>query len=175
MATSLCRALAIDLRSSKFGYVVFEGPQMLLDWGVMTHERRGGSSLEIEIKNLQSLFTPSIILTRGISERYRQRQPAIRRASQTLRTVSAKVFIAVRLIDDSSLYAFFARSARTNKYEIAQIIAARFPELAWHLPPRRRPWQSEPTRQMIFDAASLGIVYFAERDDDSRDAASHSL
>jgi len=31
------------------------------------------------------------------------------------------------------------------------------------LPPKRRPWQSEDYRMTIFDAAAVGIAYFAEK------------
>jgi hypothetical protein len=40
-------------------------------------------------------------------------------------------------------------------------LAQRFPELAAKLPPKRKIWQSEDYRMSIFDAASLGVAYFA--------------
>lgn len=43
-----------------------------------------------------------------------------------------------------------------------QTVAEQFPELLSILPPRRRPWQSEDYRMTIFDAAAVGIAYFAE-------------
>ena len=49
----------------------------------------------------------------------------------------------------------FAQGGRWNTHEVAQAIAKRFPELAWHLPRKRKPWQSEPKKQLIFDAAAL--------------------
>ena len=34
-ATNQKRVLALDVRPRSFGYVVFEGPTLLLDWGVL--------------------------------------------------------------------------------------------------------------------------------------------
>ncbi|HUZ92890.1 MAG TPA: hypothetical protein VNG29_02730 [Candidatus Paceibacterota bacterium] len=50
-----------------------------------------------------------------------------------------------------------------NKDRIASAVAEQFPELLLILPPKRRPWQSEDYRMTIFDAAAVGIAYFAEK------------
>ena len=50
-----------------------------------------------------------------------------------------------------------------NKDQIASAVAEQFPELLSILPPKRRPWQSEDYRMTIFDAAAVGIAYFAEK------------
>jgi len=50
-----------------------------------------------------------------------------------------------------------------NKYEVASALALQFPDLASRLPPRRKCWQSEDYRMGIFDAAALGVAYFARR------------
>jgi hypothetical protein len=49
----------------------------------------------------------------------------------------------------------FAHSSRASKYALAQAVAARFPELAHRLPPKRKPWMSEDPRFAIFEAAAL--------------------
>jgi glucan phosphorylase len=54
----------------------------------------------------------------------------------------------------------FAGNAR-NKYTIASTLAQRFPELAAKLPPKRKIWLCEDYRMSIFDAAALGVAYFA--------------
>jgi hypothetical protein len=48
-----------------------------------------------------------------------------------------------------------------NKHEIATVLAQRFPALAPKLPPKRKIWQSEDYRMSVFDAAALGVAYFA--------------
>lgn len=159
------RVLTLDLRSSRFGYVVFEGPSTLLDWGTRTYGDEQRSSLDMRLKNLQSSFAPSVILARLTTERHRFTQPKIRMAFPSLKAFAKRVLITVHLIDESKLRGFFSRGTKVNKHDIARMIANRFPELSWRLPPKRKPWQSEPTRQSIFDAASLGVFYFAQQAD----------
>jgi hypothetical protein len=48
-----------------------------------------------------------------------------------------------------------------TKYEIAARIAVLFPELTWKLPPTRKFYDNEHHNASIFDAASLGLTYFA--------------
>jgi hypothetical protein len=159
------RVLTLDLRSKRFGYAVFEGPDTLLDWGTRTYGNEECSSLERRLKVLQSSFAPSVILARQIAERHRFTQSTIRRRSHSLRVFAKRVPITVHLINRSKLRSFFSGETKANKHDIAQMIANRFPELSWRLPPMRKPWQSEPTRQSIFDAASLGVFYFAQQAD----------
>jgi hypothetical protein len=56
--------------------------------------------------------------------------------------------------------ASFSRLYPTNnKYEIAAIIAQKFPELGWRLPSYTKPWESEHWRMPIFDAVFVGVVF----------------
>ncbi|HET9410043.1 MAG TPA: hypothetical protein VFO39_22595 [Candidatus Sulfotelmatobacter sp.] len=68
--------------------------------------------------------------------------------------------VPVRVISAKALRETFAGQNR-NKQEIASTVATRFPELLSILPPKRKPWQSEDYRMSIFDAAAVGIAYFA--------------
>src|SRR5438477_5899900 len=164
------RVLTLDLHPSRFGYVVFEGPHALLDWGTRTYGDEERSSLDRRLKNLQSSFAPSVILARRISTRHRLTEPMNRRAFNSLRSFAKRVLVTVLLIDESSLRGFFSREPKVNKHDIALMIADRFPELSWRLPPKRKSWQSEPKRQSIFDAASLGIFYFAQQANEQQTA-----
>jgi predicted glycoside hydrolase/deacetylase ChbG (UPF0249 family) len=71
---------------------------------------------------------------------------------------SAEAQIPITFIDSDDIRSFF--SGRP-KYEIAQLVAHRFPEMAWKLPSKRKPWQPESERQSVFDAVSVGL-YFLE-------------
>jgi hypothetical protein len=45
-----------------------------------------------------------------------------------------------------------------NKNQMARFIAGRFPELARHVPPERKPWMSEDERMAMFDAAAMCLA-----------------
>lgn len=151
--------------------MVFEGPLTILDWGI-SHEIDERSSLERRLTSLQSLFTPSIILARATDKPTQLSRPTFHSTLHTLNAFAKSVLVTVLLIEESSIRGFFSKETRINKHDIALMVADRFPELSWRLPPKRKSWQSEPTRQSIFDAASLGIYYFAQQVDVRRTVAS---
>jgi hypothetical protein len=55
--------------------------------------------------------------------------------------------------------AFTPLGFRTRE-EIAEALTRIFPELIWHLPPKRKIWQSEHPRMTVFDAIALGLTYW---------------
>jgi hypothetical protein len=160
---SLRRVLTLDIRPRRFGYAIFEGPDLLLDWGIRTHGDDERSSLERSLNNLRSMFAPSVILIRKAAKSGQIEQPRIRRAFRIVKHFAKRMLVRVHLVDALSLRGFFSRGAIADKHDIARMVAERFPQLSWRLPPRRKPWQSESQRQSIFDAASLGVYYFAQQ------------
>jgi hypothetical protein len=169
----LRRVLTLDLRTRRFGYVVFAGPHVLLDWGTRSYGDEEHSSLDWRLTNLQASFAPSVILVRLITKRHGFAEPTIRRGFRSLEVFAKRMLITVNLIDQARIRSFFSGESQVNKHDIAQMIANRFPELSWRLPPERKPWQSEPTRQSIFDAASVGVFYFAQHAENQETAIRH--
>lgn len=56
----------------------------------------------------------------------------------------------------------FAETGHT-KHDIAQAIAAEFPELATRLPRERKLWSSEDQQMNVFDALSFFLAFQASR------------
>jgi len=153
------RVLALDVHPSRFGYVVFEGPDEVLDWAVRSF-RDGVNAVRIppaqKLAALLDDFAPStVVLEKRVS--------CTRKASkiiETIRSEAGKRRVSVRFVTRSLVKRAFAGHDR-NKDEIASVLGERFPELTPKVPPRRRIWQSEDYRMSIFDAAALGVAYFA--------------
>lgn len=153
------RVLALDVHPRSFGFVVFEGPNRMLDWGIKSF-RPGVNAVKIPAaKKLFALldeFTPSAIVIR---------KPEMRRNTKMLSTIERQAGsrkIPVRFISRSDVNRAFV-GFESNKYEVASALAKQFPALASRLPPKRKCWQSEDYRMGIFDAAALGVAYFARR------------
>jgi hypothetical protein len=87
-----------------------------------------------------------------------RRKPHVEDVLDTIRR-EGKDRIAVRLISPQQIRRMFPRSVR-NKDDLAACVAARFPDLAWRLPPRRKYPHPEHYRMSIFDAAALALAYF---------------
>jgi hypothetical protein len=153
------RIIAIDLRSRRFGFAVFEGPKRLLDWGIKNF-RHGVDTVRIpanvKLGRLMDEFLPNaIVLMRREAEtkgRAGMREGLLREAK--------KRRIAVRFLSPRQVKSAFDGSNR-NKYAIAAAVIERFPELASRRPGERRIWNPEHYVIKIFDAAALGITYFA--------------
>jgi len=153
------RIVAIDLRSSRFGFAVFEGPERLLDWGVKNF-RQGVNAVRIpanvKLGELMDEFSPKaiVLLRRDIDTKARasMREHVLREAE--------KRRIAVRFLSPRAVKSAFAGSNR-NKHTIAGAVIERLPELASRRPGPRKIWKPEDYRLRIFDAASLGLAYFA--------------
>lgn len=157
------RVIALDLRAHKFGYVVFEGSDKLLDWGIKSYRDGDRTQLEGKVAVLRAMFAPSTILIRKVRSNNRVHQQMIDHAVRTIRAFANRILVAIWIIESSSLHRFFSREAKVNKHEVAMMVADRFPELSWRVPSARKPWQTEPRRQSIFDAASLGLFFYAQK------------
>jgi len=153
------RVLALDVRPRSFGYVVFEGPNQLLDWGVRSF-RRGVNVVEVprgrKLEWLKEDYLPSVIILRAPGPKSKRRKFVA-----MVEAKAERLGISVRLLRSGAVQKALGGQRRLTKYAIARALAERFPELRWALPPKRKPWQSEDYRMSIFDAAALGVAYFA--------------
>ena len=67
-------------------------------------------------------------------------------------------------VTKGSIRRYFARVVPCNKYEIALTIGKAIPALSHQIPPVRKIWMSEDPRQSLYDAAALGLAYYAGAD-----------
>jgi hypothetical protein len=152
--------LALDVHPRSFGFVVFEGPNRMRDWGIKSF-RLGVNAVKIpaarKLLSLLDDFTPSTIVIRKREKRRNTRMLAtIERQARSRR-------VPVRFISRGDVNRAFV-GFDSNKYEVASVLAKQFPALASKLPPKRKCWQSEDYRMGIFDAAAVGVAYFTRRE-----------
>jgi len=166
------RVLALDIRPKRIGYVVLEGPTRLLDWGVSSIANRAESSETVAKKRVGALldwYSPTVAVGRRIKTSDKH---SSRRLAPIVRAVRGEVSrggAAWRILGADAVRAFFREYRATNKVEIASTLAEWYPNLAWKLPPKRKPWQSEDHRMSVFDAAALGTAYLALQPDKARE------
>jgi hypothetical protein len=149
------RILALDIHPKTFGFVVLEGPETLLDWGVRRF-RRSATSIDgaerVRLARLLRQYAPSSV----VFERPRRRKIAPMLAM--IRDEAGSREVPVRMLAHDTVRASFPEHA--NKHEVAATIATRLPELCNILPPKRKPWKTEPYTLCIFDAAAAGIAHY---------------
>jgi hypothetical protein len=152
------RILALDIRPRRFGFVAFEQPDQLIDWGVKSF-RRGVNAVRIPPRRklaglLDELSPAVVVLNERVLRVPKKKYKIVAIAQEEAR----RRRIAIRTVPRNALKRAFAGHHR-NKDEIASVLVDRFPELAMKQPPRRRPWQSEDYRMSVFDAAALAATY----------------
>lgn len=158
--TAARRVLALDLRPRSVGFVVFEGPDQLLDSGVKAFRDVAGRNVAASKKcaSLLAEFQPSIVLLKSSIWKSLRRKPHREGVLDTIQR-EAGGRAAVRLISPQRIRQMFPGQLG-NKDDLAAQVAARFPDLAWKLAPRRKVWQREHYRMSIFDAAALALAYY---------------
>ena len=157
------RVLALDVRPRSFGYAVFEGPTLLLDWGVQSF-RHGRNAVRIplatKIAALLEDFQPSVVVAKEPPSRKKVNRARTRKVLELVRHKASLRGIRTRVFRRQTSRNPFGGEERLTKDKTATVLAERFAELRPVLPPKRKFYESEDYRMSIFDAAALGVAYF---------------
>jgi hypothetical protein len=154
---SFARYLAVDVRPRSFGFVVVEN-KVVLDSGIrMCEQIRFGDCLGQRFDRILRTYSPSAVILRGTAGlkanlKKREILTAIRQGAK-------QHGAGVVSVKPATISHYFRRYDATTKYQVAEVVATILPELAWKLPRKRRPWESEHYRMSIFDAAAVVIAH----------------
>lgn len=154
------RIIAIDLRSRRSGFATFEGPRRLLDFGTLNIRLRESEDGRSRLSDLMKLAAAKVVLVK--KERWKDlitrtdAKPLI----DALTNQATAHSIQIRFLEQSALNSTFRNLGCETKADISASLARIFPELVWKLPPERRIWEPEHSRQTIFDAIALGVAFW---------------
>lgn len=155
------RVLAVHPANRWFGWALFDGPDGLLDWGIVHEVEPGEDRLVKELGDILSEHKPSVLVFEEYegetSKRSERIQNLYRRFKQTAKERQVPVAVYSRELVASVL----EQPAHASRYEIAKAVAGRIEDLSHKLPPRRRYGDGEDARQSLFAAAALGITRYA--------------
>lgn len=138
--------LSIAVASGKAGFVLMQDDK-LRDWGITVKAAKSGSDLVGFVQNLINQLQPDVIVTEDCRTASRKG----RKAKKLIASVSA--LASHNTVLDVSV----ARPrAYTSKFEEAQALAMRYPEIAGYLPThKRRNFDFEPRSMVLFEAIAL--------------------
>jgi len=162
---SSCRLLAFNIRATRVGYVLFDGPERLLDWGTrsLPTGERNREARRMRIASLVALTMPSEI---AICKARRKRDVNAADASITVALVrreAALGAIPCAFVGPECVQRTFLAFGAANKYEMAAAAAGVYPEILWKLPSNRKRWQTEPHVMPVFDALTVGLAYWRQQ------------
>jgi hypothetical protein len=165
------RVLSIDPASRGIGFALLEGPNRLIDWGFRNTRGDKDAQCKAHVGAMIAHYQPDVLILEDYGGRKPRRSERIRRLADTFAELAAQQRVRDCRVSPHTVRAMFP--ARATKYDIARILAVRFPELKPWCPPPRKIWLSEDSRINIFDALTLACTYLAvlSNRDQSRKAA----
>jgi hypothetical protein len=131
----------------------------LVDWG--TRRFYADQRNKPALADLLRLFHPSVLVLRELPADSKRNTPHRARLVSKIATEARVAKTPIRWVSEQSLAQFFQKSGVVTKQQIAANMAELFPDIAWKLPPPRKPWQPEHWQMPLFDAIALGFGYFA--------------
>ncbi len=151
------RYIAVHVRPQSVGFVVVENA-IVIDSGTrFCDQTQFDDCLGDRFDRLLQLYRPSGVIVKGARDSGLSLRK--RRVFAAIRQGAAGHSIALISMNPSQVDKYFLRYDARTKQQIAETVAKRMPELAWKLPRRRKPWESEHHRMSIFDAAAIVIAY----------------
>ena len=153
--------LALYPNARGFAYVVFEGSQSPVEWGISEVLHREGR-LKMSMRRLAALFArygPDILVLRATGNMAKASSGIIE-AAEALARVRG---IQTHFLSRKEIRQTFSYLGSLSRYAIAVGIAQKIPIFAPLLPPSRKIWNGEDRRMGLFDAASLAMAFFTLR------------
>jgi hypothetical protein len=159
------RILAIDPCTKGFGFVVLEGPEQLIDFGlkVMPKGKDKNKKCLRQIAGLVDYYQPDSLVVEDYQAKESRRRNRIRALLRDIELIAFENKVKFQKVSLQSVIKVFSPEASMTKYQVANHITSRFPQLKSYLPAARKPWMSEDERMRVFDAVALAcVLYFKE-------------
>jgi hypothetical protein len=160
--TNNTTVLSIYPTTRGYAFTLFESPLSPYDWGVKDVSRSSANeTLLDDIEYLIERYQPDVLTIENPD------QPGFKRPSRIIALYFSIRALAemrgvnvVSLNKDDIAHTFSGFGAKT-KHQIAKVIAREIAAFGHLVPKPRQAWMSESRRQGLFDAAALGLTYYA--------------
>ncbi|HWY60493.1 MAG TPA: hypothetical protein VNW15_01195 [Rhizomicrobium sp.] len=155
------RVLGVHPTKNGFSWIVFESPNVPLDWGTCSARTRGNSRSMAKFERILDRYEPVAVVLETFETREKARPTRAQLLCQGMSNLAHSRGMDTPVYDRELIRMYFARMGASTKHEIAQAVAQRLEPLRRRLP-RKRTTTSEPDpRQSLFDAASLVLTHYA--------------
>jgi hypothetical protein len=153
--------LGVHLTSRGFGWVLFESPFSVLDWGTRTAKPGRHIRILNAFEKLLERYEPSVLVMRDYESTNTSRVARIQKLSRNMIGVAQTHGIYVPQFSPEAVRTCFERAGASTRYEIARVVAQHVDALRRYLPKKPVIWAGETPRMSVFDAAALVFTYFA--------------
>jgi Holliday junction resolvasome RuvABC endonuclease subunit len=153
-------ALAVHPTSRGFGWVLFEGPIVPVDWGIASAKVNRSAQCMVRFKQLLDQYQPSALILEKFEESDSRRGERIRILGKTMRGFANNRDMDTLVYSREEVSVAVSGRTKASRHTVALAVAEQLPILRHRLPQARKLWQSEDNRQCLFDAAALGITHY---------------
>jgi len=151
------RYIAVHVRPRSIGFVVVENA-IVIDSGTrFCDQTQFDDCLGNRFDRLLQMYKPFSVIVKG--SRSVGAGPRRRTVISAIKRGAVRRSVPLISVKPTQVQKYFLRYDARTKYQIAETIGKRMPELAWKLPHKRKPWESEHHRMSIFDAAAVAMAY----------------
>ena len=152
--------LAVYPFSQGFAFVFLEGPDSPYEWGIKEVKGKYKNTKTVdELKKLIDRYRPEVLVIENTNGGSR-RTSRIRKLYRMILHLAVAEFVDLYRYRNDEVIEYFASVGARTKHEIARAIALQIPAFALRMPPFRKPWMSKDSRQSLFDAVALALVFY---------------
>ena len=156
------RVLALHLNRRGLSFCLFDAPGSLHDWGIKHAAWRTRQEATLAIaRHLMDRFTPDAVVIEDVSAIGARRSSRVAALYREIEVLAEERSINSYIYPWEAVFAAFASRQPTSRHDIAVHVANLLPMIKRRLPPKRRCWLPQDPRQSLFDAAALGLTYYA--------------
>lgn len=160
MKPNTALTFAMHATSRGFGFVVFEGPFTVHDWGTVVAR---GDKNAVCLRKLEAMldrYMPEALLLEATGKGSSLRSERIARLYQAVASMAVARSVDVWVYPFKDVQACFRDLGARTRQEIAEAVARHVEALSNRVPKPRRPWDSEHRRMAVFCAAALVLTHF---------------
>lgn len=161
------RVLAVYPTRTGFGWVLLEGQDSPIDWGVASVSRDRNAGCLARIDALIDEYRPTSLVLEEFDGTASRRAPRIQNLSTDILNLAHAKYVETHVHARADIKAVFEEAGAKTRYQIARAIALRLQEFAHLLPPRRKIWLPEDPRMGLFSAAAVALTHYALGDRNS--------
>lgn len=153
--------LGIHLTTRGYGWVLFESPNLLSDWGTSAPQAKDkNAACELQIKRLLTDHQPDVVAIEQSAGEDARRGARIKRLTVAIAKAAKASGATVAQPSRAEIRSSLGLPPMATREDTAQAVANRLSALASRLPAKRKIWESEHPNLSLFSAAASALTWF---------------
>ncbi|HYC99579.1 hypothetical protein [Brevundimonas sp.] len=153
------RVLGFHPTARGFGWVLFEGPFIPIDWGLVSAGVDKNASCLRRLERLLDRFAPEALVLEAHDRHTTRRARRIADLCAAVMGAADARGVETAIYSRAEVREAFAEVQARTRREIAEAVARHLEAFRHRLPKPRRPWESEDARGALFAAAAVVITH----------------